>query len=80
MVYDNRVFFSEIIVDSLQFCMHQYLKDWYQHRGAAQAELQVGVQEINTIKIQSHPTAKTLDLRCNERIFHLVTSKNNSVC
>lgn len=40
----NRVF-SEIIAESLQFFM--YLEDWYKHRGAAQAKLQVGVQGIN---------------------------------
>jgi len=36
-----------------------YLEDWFKHRGAAQAKLQVGVQGINqnTIQFQSHPTS-----------------------
>jgi hypothetical protein len=54
--------------------MHRYLKDWCQHRGAAQAELRVRFQEINndTIQIQSRLTPKTLDLHCNESIFILL--------
>jgi hypothetical protein len=46
-----------------------YLEDWYKHRGAAQAKLQFGVQGINqnAVKFLSHPTPKTLDLRCKKK-------------